>query len=264
MFGQELPMRLRRATQRLGRTCRAIFAVSVATGGWALQAQAEDLKIRSPIIESHELEFENNFTIGRSKNAVHELEYGFTDWLKLGAEAELAADPGHGFHYDSTALEAFLQLAPQGKYWADVGLFAEYEHTARQGDPRALTFGPLVQKEVGLFGLSTLHTVNALFTKQMGAGSVGPPTMLIATQSRVRFDPHFEPGIEYYGRITLGAHGEDPQHRLGPAFAGRVGFRELGFDTPGGIKYDAAYLRGVTGATDPNTFRVRVEFEFPL
>src|SRR5204862_454382 len=87
----------------------------------ALQAEAEDLKIRSPIIEPHELEFENNFVFGHGKTAVHELEYGFIDWLKLGVEAELAADPGHGFRYDSAALEGFLQLTPQGKYWADVG-----------------------------------------------------------------------------------------------------------------------------------------------
>jgi len=257
-------MHLSRVTDMVWPICGGILAAAVVIGGCALRAEADDLKIRSPIIENRELEFENNFTLGRSKTAVHELEYGFNDWLKLGVEAELAADPGHGFRYDATALEGFLQLTPQGKYWADVGLFAEYEHTARQGDPRALVFGPLVQKEAGLFGLSTLHTVNALFTKQMGAGSVGTPSLLIAAQSRVRLDPYFEPGIEYYGIITLGAHGDEPRHRLGPAFAGRIGFQELGLNAPGAIKYDAAYLRGVAGETDPNTFRIRVEIEFPL
>lgn len=248
----------------VGRICGAALAASTLIGEFAVCAQAEDLKIRSPIIEVHELEFENNFTLGRSKSAVHELEYGFNEWLKLGAEAELAADPGHGFHYDATALEGFFQLTPQGKYWADIGLFAEYEQTARQGDPRSITFGPLVQKEAQLFGLDTVHTVNALFTKEMGAGSIGAPGMLMAAQSRLRLIPYFEPGMEYYGIISLGTHGDEPRHRLGPAFAGRVGFRELGINAPGGIKYDAAYLRGLTGATDPNTFRVRLELEFPL
>ena len=253
-------IRVRNTVDRLGG---AILAAAVIVG-CATQAKAGDLKIRSPIIESHELEFENNFTIGHSKTAVHELEYGFNDWLKLGVEAELAAERDHGFRYDSTALEGFLQLTPQGQYWADLGLFVEYEHTARQGDPRALTIGPLIQKEVQLPGLTTLHTVNALFTKQMGAGSVGPLSMLMATQSRARLSPYFEPGIEYYGNFTLGTHGDEPQHRLGPAFAGRLGLRELGIDAPGGIKYDAAYLRGLTHDTDPSTFRVRIELEFPL
>ncbi len=249
---------------RLIRHTTAVLLTVIAIGGYAILANAEDLKIRSPIIESGELEFENNFTIGRSKNAVHELEYGFSDWLKLGVEGELAADPGHGFHFDSAALEGFLQLTPQGRYWADVGLFVEYEHTARQGDPRAITFGPLIEKEAQLFGLNTLHTVNALFTKELGAGSVGPLTMLPRAQSRVRLHPFFEPGIEYYGNLTLGDHGDEPQHRVGPMFAGRIRFPELGINAPGGIKYDAAYLRGLTHDTDPSTFRVRIELEFPL
>ena len=257
-------MRLFRGATALGRTCAAGLAAALAIGGCAHQARAQDLKIRSPIIEPGELEFENNLVFGRSKNAISELEYGFTDWLKLGVEGEFAADPGQGLHYDSTALEGFLQLTPQGKYWADLGLFAEYEQTGRTGDPRALIVGPLMQKEAQVLGLDTLHTANALFTKQMGAGSVGPLSMLIAAQSRVRLDPHFEPGIEYYGIVSLGEHGNPPQHRLGPMFAGRVGFRELGIEAPGGIKYDAAYLRGVAGQADPNTVRVRFEFEFPL
>jgi hypothetical protein len=241
----------------------AILAAS-GIGDGILQAHADDLKLRSPIIEPQELEFENNFTLGRSKNAVSEFEYGFNDWLKLGAEGELAADPGHGFHFDASALEGFVQLTPQGKYWADLGLFAEFENTARTGDARNLTIGPLVQKEVRLFGLDTLHTVNVLFTKDLGASSSGLPRLQTAAQSRVRLDPHFEPGFEYYGQITLGTHGDAPQHRIGPMFAGHVGFRELGIDMPGGIRYDAAYLRGLNGTTDPNTFRVRAEFEFPL
>ncbi len=249
---------------RLIRYTTVVLLTAIAIGGYAIRANAEDLKIRSPIIESGELEFENNFTIGRTKNAVHELEYGFNDWLKLGVEGELAADPGHGFHFDSAALEGFLQLTPQGRYWADVGLFVEYEHTARQGDPRAITFGPLIEKEAQLFGLNTLHTVNALFTKELGAGSVGPLTMLPRAQSRVRLHPFFEPGIEYYGNLTLGDHGDEPQHRVGPMFAGRIRFPELGINAPGGIKYDAAYLRGLTHDTDPSTFRVRIELEFPL
>jgi hypothetical protein len=258
-------MRLTRGGRVAGRVGTRIFAWLFVMGVYGLPAKAgDDLKIRSPIIEPSELELENNFVLGRSKTTVHELEYGFTDWLKLGVETEFAADPGQGLHYDATALEGFLQLTPQGKYWADLGLFVEYESTARTGDPRSLTIGPLVQKEVQLLGIDTLHTVNALFTKQMGASSVGPPGFYLAAQSRVRLDPHFEPGIEYYGIVTLGDHGDEPRHRLGPAFAGRVGFREFGLDAPGGIKYDAAYLRRVGGETDPNTFRIRIEFEFPL
>src|SRR4051794_21083398 len=82
----------------------AALVIDGVIGGCAVTANAQDLKIRSPIIEPQELEFENNLKFGGGKNAVHELEYGFTDWLKLGVEAELQGDPGRGFRFDSTAL----------------------------------------------------------------------------------------------------------------------------------------------------------------
>ena len=107
------------------------MAAAAVIGGCALRAEADDLKIRSPVIEAGEVEFENNFVLGRGKTTVHELEYGLTDWFKPGIELELAADPGQGLHYDATALEGFFQLTPQGKYWADLGIFVEYEQTER-------------------------------------------------------------------------------------------------------------------------------------
>ncbi len=255
-------MRLNRGIRRT--LSAALFGAAII-GGYPAQSNADDLKIRSPIIDTHELELENNFTIGRSKNIVSELEYGFTNWLKLGLEGELAADPGGGFHYDAAAVEGYFQLTPQGKYWADLALFAEYEHTARTGDPRSVTVGPLVQKETPFFGgLTAIHTVNALFTTELGPYREGPPGLFLAAQSRVELVPLFQPGFEYYGQVGLGAHGEAPEQRIGPAFVARVGFRELGIDAPGGIRYDAAYLRGLNAATDPNTVRFRIEFEFPL
>lgn len=258
-------MRLRRAPDRIGRMIYgAILAASIASVIGTVRGRAEDLKIRSPIIETHELEFENNFVFGRGTTTVHELEYGLTDWFKPGLELELSRDPGQGLHYDATAFEGFFQLTPQGKYWADLGIFAEYEQTGRTGDPRSLMVGPMVQKEMPLPGTALLNTLNLFVTKEMGAGSVGTPGLFAAAQSRLRLDPHFEPGFEYYGIVTLGEHGEDPRHFIGPAVVGRIGFRELGLNAPGGIKYDAAYLRGLTAATDPNTFRFRIELEFPL
>ena len=257
-------MRLTRAGGKVGRICGVALAAIAFIGGCAVRAEAEDLKIRSPIIEAGEVEFENNFVFGRGKTTVHELEYGLTSWFKPGIELELAADPGQGLHYDATALEGFFQLTPQGKYWADLGIFVEYEQTGRTGDPRSLKIGPMIQKELQLPGLSMLNTANVFLTKDMGASSVGTPGLFVAAQSRLRLDPHFEPGVEYYGIVSLGEHGEEPQHRFGPAVAGRIGFREFGIDAPGGIKYDAAYLRRISGATDPSTFRVRFELEFPL
>src|SRR5215470_3386088 len=111
-------MRRARVTARIARMISgAILAAIIVCGASILRAQAEDLKIRSPIIEKHEIEFENNFVFGRGATTVHELEYGLTDWFKPGLELELSRDPGQGLHYDATAFEGFFQLTPQGKYW---------------------------------------------------------------------------------------------------------------------------------------------------
>ena len=65
---------------RLG--CAATKSAGSAVRSWervpssaprALQAEAEDLKIRSPIIEPHELEFENNFSSATARPP-------FTSW----------------------------------------------------------------------------------------------------------------------------------------------------------------------------------------
>ena len=104
-------MRLIRVIDRIGRICGAILAAAIVASVGVPNATAEDLKIRSPIIEAGEVEFEHNFVFGRGKTTVHEIEYGLTDWFKPGIEVEFAADPGQGLHYDAAALEGFQWLA---------------------------------------------------------------------------------------------------------------------------------------------------------
>ena len=63
-------------------------------------------------------------------------------------------------------MSAAFQFTPQGKYWADLGFFAEYAHAASRANADSFTFGPLIQKEVNdVLGLDSLHTVNLLVTK---------------------------------------------------------------------------------------------------
>ena len=55
-FGQELHMRPIRAKARSRRVYTAVLAAAIVAGGCAVQAKAEDLKIRSPLIETGEIE----------------------------------------------------------------------------------------------------------------------------------------------------------------------------------------------------------------
>src|SRR6185312_3242599 len=104
----------------------------------------------------------------------------------------------------------------------------------------SFTFGPLVQKEQDFLGLDLLHTANLLVTKEVGHNRSTVTPVLVSWQTRVRLDPLFEPGIEYYGQLspvaTPTAAG-DPQHRIGPVVAGLYNIHRYGK-----IKYEIGFL----------------------
>ena len=148
---------------------------------------------------------------------------------------------------------------PQGKYWADVGFFAEYSHTAAKEDASDFNFGPMVQKEQTLGQLDLLHTANLFVTKEVGRNRSSVTPILIAWQTRARLDPMFEPGIEYYAQLNPVASptsAGDPQHRLGPVVVGVYNMYALGK-----LKYELGYLFGLNNATEQGAVRWRLEYE---
>jgi hypothetical protein len=249
-----------------------------AAGGLALglclgapMAHAE-FKLRYPQVEYREIEIEHNgdttfdkANSGKSNNQsyTNELEYGIAPFLRLSSEGESAAPPGRNLRYQGTALEGTFQLTPQGKYWADVGFFAEYEQAHTRDEANAFTFGPLIQKEVpNVFGIDTVHTLNLLVTKEAGPHHLDDTPLLVAWQSRLRLDPLFEPGAELFSQIdNITSPGQlaDQQHRLGPMFAGAYSLAPYG-----NLKYEVGYLFGLTHATEQGTVRWRLEYEIPF
>jgi len=243
--------------------------------GWGSAAQAE-FKLRSPIVDYRELEFEHNGDVtfdkkdsgkNNAQSFTYELEVGALPFWQPGIEGEFETVPGENQRFAATTFENLFQLTPQGKYWADLGFFAEFSHASGRDEPDSFTFGPLVQKEASdIFGLDlgkdTLHTLNLLVTKEIGINHSVASPLLIAWQSRVRLNPFFEPGIEYYGEISsiAGPSSDTPVlHRLGPVVVGQYNMFQFGK-----IKYEAGYLFGLNRATERGTFRWRLEYEKPF
>ena len=234
-------------------------------------ARAE-FKVRSPIVDYREFEFEHNGDTtfdkaksGRSNNQSYTNEIGvgaFPNWF-VELEGEWAAPSGENLRYEATTIENTFQLTPQGKYWADLGFFAEYSHAASRGDPDSFTFGPLVQKELPDFlGTDTLHTLNLFVSKEVGHNRTDDTGFLYAWQSRLRLDPLFEPGIEIYGEVGDIEHPgklADQQHRIGPVLVGLYNF--FGY---GKVKYEIGYLFGLTRATEDGAVRWRLEYGIPF
>jgi len=254
IFGNAGPTVSRAATAAL------LFWAGAAT----LHPARADFQVRSPTVEYQEIEFEHNgdTTFDRRNSGMSNdqsytfsIGYGVTAWWKTELEAETAAPPGENLKFDATTWENTFQITETGEYWADLGFFFEYSHAHQHGDPESVTFGPLVQKEIG----STLHTFNFLLDKDMGSGASDGTGLELAWQSLWRINQYASPGIEYYGEIDdLGHPGKlsQQQHRVGPVVVGAVAF-----PPNGKIKYEVGYLFGLTNATERGAVRWKFEYE---
>lgn len=259
-----------------GRLARVALGILAAAGGElaVLPAAQADLKIFYPIVDYHEFEFEHNGDTtfdkpnsGKSNNQSYTFDvigYAPVRWWEPELELETGAAPGTNLTYGATTLENIFQLTPQGKYWADLGFYAEYSHAASSADPDSITFGPLVQKQAEtLFGLDlghdTLHTLNLFVTKEIGRNRSEATPLSLAWQSRLQLDSHFQPGFEYYGNVSSisGASTGTPlEQRLGPVMVGQYNMFQYGT-----IKYEVGYLFGLNRATERGTVRWRFEYE---
>ena len=243
----------------------------VACLGLASAAQAE-LKVRSPLVTWREFEFEHNglLTFDRRKSEQNgnqsytfELGYGVTPWWQIEVEGETQAVAGQNHRLAARTIESTFQLLPQGKYWLDLGLFAEFSNAVVRGEPSQLVFGPIVQKEApGFFGTTTLHTVNAFFAREVGHNRGDRTGLSAAWQSRLRLHPLFEPGVElYYAVNDVRRAGRLANQELfvGPVVAGAYALGRAGL--PGKVKYEAGYLFGATEQSPRGAVRWRFEYE---
>jgi hypothetical protein len=219
--------------------------------------------VLSPIVEQGEVEIETraDSTFDKREELNHarsynvDVGYGVNEFWATEIETQWKQAPMEPRHYDSTSWENRFQLTPQGKYWLDAGIFAEYERVVRDGDHDNVTLGMLLQKEFG----NSLTTLNLLFNRELGAGREHDLGVEYRFQSRWRVNPAFEPGIEIYGEPGRLQHldsYEDQRVRVGPAVVGTL---PLGL--PGKLKYEFAYLFGASRASEHRTVRTMLEYE---
>jgi high-affinity iron transporter len=262
-----------RPTASLTRGAATPLLVMLLLGGLeAGSGLADELKLRYPIVDYREFEIEHNGITtfdspksGKSNNQFYNVEWGLGPLPNyfVELEHELAAPPGENITYEATTIENYLQLTPTGKYWGDLALFAQYSQPAHKADAKSFTFGPLAQTEFGeIAGFGALHTLNVLFTREVGNNASNATPLFVAWQSRLLINQYIQPGIEYYGMIDdLSAPGKptDQQHRIGPVLVGLQNFAPYGK-----LKYEVGYQFGLTQATERGAVRWRLEYEIPF
>jgi len=241
------------------------LALAAALSTCAGAAIAADMKIYSPIVERGVTEvelrgyrdFDRRAEVNGAQNYKLGIGHGFTDWLSLEAYGEFEKENSKGeLELEAHELEAVIQLTPQGKYWLDAGLLAEYEHAAEGGHPDQFKLAPLFEKEFGQF----TATVNLAFARESGPNKAPGTQFSYGARVKYHLESGLQPAIELFGdpgRIGHTPSYSQQPHWIGPALYGKWK------TAPGqALVWSVAALFGITDAASDTRAVVRLEYEF--
>jgi len=153
-----------------------------------------------------------------------------------------------------------FQFTEQGDYPLDMGLVTEIEIPVSGNAPKEIRIGPLFQKDIG----KTRLNGNVLFERAFGiADEDGVPfstNLGYQWQIKYRWQETLEFGMQGLGQVGTWNNWSTQaaqNHRVGPVVSG-----EFAMGDHQAIKYNAAWLVGVSAAAPNHTFRMSVEYEF--
>lgn len=241
-------------SQRNILTAMAIILAATASPAYAISE-----KIYSPRVHKGELELEyagsRTFDSEKAKDNEQEhkfsVGYGVTDyWAPEIYFATLERGPGEPMDLTEIELESVFQFWDTGKYWLDAGLLAEYAIATKDDEADKVEVKLLLQKDFGRF--TTL--VNFGGEREVGAHSSGSNEYSSAINTRYRWSPYFEPGIELqsdYGEWDSTSYDEQ-KHYAGPVVYGML--------MPS-LKYEVGYLVGISDSAADSAVRAVLEYE---
>ncbi|MDQ6952623.1 MAG: hypothetical protein Q9M15_03750 [Mariprofundaceae bacterium] len=163
-------------------------------------------KVYSPIVTQGEVEVETQSEVFRSKNPAEngkqkhqlELSYGITDNWHSGVYIVYEKNLGQSMRYTQSKWANIIQLTEQGKYWVDMGVYAEYiryKPSLRKADVLELKL--LFERPVKQWK----HTLNLVFKQPLWGINQSSMGLGYAWRSRYKTDMGLEAGIEAYGSL---------------------------------------------------------------
>ena len=218
-----------------------------------------------PTVEYGEREID--FKIGTSRQpgsdrlSVATLGFGYGVTERWFTEAYLVYEKqgGEGTKLNALEWENKFQFTETGKYPVDVGLITELEVPSDSSEPYEIKIGPLLQTEFDKLQLNG----NLVFERKFGGDAVAAPrTTELGYQWQVkyRWQEAFEFGLQGFGEMGKWNDWDpasEQNHRFGPAVFGKIGL-----EGHRAIKYNVAWLHGVSDAAPNNTLRAQIEYEF--
>jgi hypothetical protein len=222
----------------------------------AAAVRADDFIVYSPhvIASQNEVELRGyEYADARSdlggSAAELSIAHGVNDWWKAEVYvARFEKDPGVRGRLQGYEFENTFQLTPPGKYPADLGFLASYEHNTVAGVPDAIEFGPLIEKTAGRF----THIVNLIWEKEVGSGAGGNYEFRYSYSGTYAVSQAFRPGLEAYGRPG------DHAYQAGPILSGEHHLP----GTTGSLEYRIGVVAGLNAAAPRQTWLMQLEYEF--
>ncbi len=223
--------------------------------------------IYSPIVDYREWELELKGGVqdwndpGGERAAKLALGYGLLPRWSVELEVEYSQTPGHVAHVEEYEFENIFQLTEHGEHWLDAGVFAELAHN-RLESKNTLVIGLMFQKDT----TRTQTNLNIYLKRRLSASSqdalgddeAGSRNELVSQlQWKYNLGARFQPGVQVFASWGDPAHLHSEDVRVGPAFFGRA---SLG--NAKSLRYNAAFLAGLTPGTPDATFRFQLEYEF--
>jgi len=188
---------------------------------------------------------------GNPYQAVFDLGYGVSDrWLTELVVKYNDAAPGNDGRISAVEWENVVALTEVGRYWLDLGLFAELVYKPHD-DLWKLEAGPMFQKAVG----NEQFNVNVLLEQEFEDGA--DTEVVYRGQWKHRAGRALEFGLQAFGEMgTLQHFGRNEEHKLGPALFGTI-------PVGGGNKWawDVAVLAGLNRAAPDVSLRFEIEYE---
>jgi hypothetical protein len=218
--------------------------------------RADDFIIYSPYVVrgQSEVEFrgdsytDSNPTVDGTSNYQFSVAHAFTGWWRPEIYvAEYERTPGQGVQSQGYEFENVFQLTDPGEYWMDLGFLASYEFNTINGQPDALEFGPLLEKQSGRL----VNRANFIWEKEVGTGASRDYELRAAYSLSYKWSNAFQPGLETYIRPA------DNAYQIGPVFYG-----ELASAEGNELEYSAGVVFGANRSAPDQTFVLRLEYEF--
>ncbi len=153
-----------------------------------------------------------------------------------------------------------FQLTEIGQYPVDVGLITEIEVPLSANAEWELSAGPLLQTEIGKVQLNGNLIFRHTYVRPDEAGVQNATNLNYQWQVKYPFTSATDFGLQGIGGMGQWNNWSSQSyqaHLAGPAVMGkfRVGGRES-------IRYNAAWLFGLSRVAPRNTLRAQVEYEF--